>query len=135
MGMITNVGTVPISMLNVLMVIDCAEFNEWKGSQRLEGTLSCIVGFATKVGSAFGAGIMGVLLSISGFTGTMETMPGSAFMMIRLLFSLIPAALYLFVLGSLKFYKLEKNIDKIRTENIENREKKLEESGSGCDSK
>ena len=60
-----GVGSVPISMLINLLIIECANFNEWKGMQRMEGTLGCVTGFATKVGSAVGAGVLGVLLSLS----------------------------------------------------------------------
>ncbi len=64
-----GVGGMPISMLINLMIIECADFNEWKGNQRMEGTLSSVSSFSTKIGSALGAGILGVMLSVSGYVG------------------------------------------------------------------
>jgi probable glucitol transport protein GutA len=119
--LISGIGTVPISMLNALMIIDCAEYNEWKDRPRMEGTLNSIVGFNIQLGSAFGTGIMGLLLSMSGYTGVAATMPGSAIIMIRLLFSLIPMALYLIVILVLRFYKLDKLMPQIHKENEEKR--------------
>lgn len=37
-------GTIPASMLSALVVIECADFNEWKGNHRMEGTMSSLVG-------------------------------------------------------------------------------------------
>jgi probable glucitol transport protein GutA len=116
-GLCTGAGSVPISMLMGLLIIDCAEFNEWKGHARLEGTMSCINGFGSKVGSALGAGVLGILLGAAGYTGEAETVPASAIIMMRLLYSLIPMGLYALVIVALLFYKLDKIIPGIRTEN------------------
>ncbi len=122
-SLFTGAGAVPASMLVGLMIIDCAEFNEWKGIRRMEGTMSSLVGLATKVGAAVGAGLLGVFLSVSGYTGVAETMPASSITMIRMLFSLIPMALYVLVALTMKLYKLDKNIGQIREENQMNRDK------------
>lgn len=108
-------------MLSALVIIECADFNEWKGNHRMEGTMSSLVGLGAKVGAALGAGALGVLLSMAGYTGDAATMPSSALMMIRMLFTLIPAVLYIIVAFSLKGYTLNKDLDKIREENEKNR--------------
>jgi probable glucitol transport protein GutA len=113
-------GNVPISMLFPLMIIDCAEYNEHKKMQRLEGAMTGVTSFATKVGAAFGAGVMGVLLAASGYTGTADT-PASSILMIRMLFSLIPVAFYILCVVVTQFYKLEKQMPQIRKENEEAR--------------
>ena len=121
-----GMGTVPASMLSNLLIIDCAEFNEWKGYRRLEGTMSSIIGLAVKVGSALGAGVLGILLSSAGYTGVMETMPNSAFTMIRLLFGAIPMVLYLITAATLLLYKLDKILPQVREENEKNRQARAE---------
>ncbi|MEH7495704.1 MFS transporter [Neobacillus niacini] len=126
-AILTGAGAVPISMLSGLMVIDCAEYNEWKGKPRMEGTLSSITSFTGKLGAAIGTGVMGIMLSMSGYTGDASTMPESADFMIRLLFSIIPMFLYLLVALVLKFYKLDKLIPQIRIENEERRKKLIME--------
>lgn len=119
--LVTGLGTVPISMLNPLMIIDCAEYNEWKNRPRMEGSLNSLTAFAIQLGSAFGTGLMGLLLTMSGYTGSIATMPSSAMMMIRLLYSLIPMGLYILVAFTLNFYKLDKLMPQIRKENEEKR--------------
>lgn len=124
-SLLTGAGVVPISMLFRLMIIDCADYNEWKQLPRLEGSLSSITSFATKVGAAAGTGLLGVMLSVSGYTGSVATMTDSAYMMIRMLFSLIPMALYILVAIALLFYKLDNLIPQIRKENEQRRKEVL----------
>jgi probable glucitol transport protein GutA len=116
-NMLTGVGSVPISMLVVLMIIDCAEFNEWKKRPRLEGTLGSLNGFAAKAGAAAGGAFMGLLLASTGYTGSVETALPATITMIRMLFSLIPAGLYVILIIILRFYKLEKMMPQIRGDN------------------
>jgi Na+/melibiose symporter-like transporter len=129
-GLLTGLGSVPISMLSGLMIIDCAEYNEWKNKPRLEGTLSSLTGFAGKVGAGFGTGLVGVLLGVSGYTGSAATMPASAITMIRMLNSLIPMALYVLIVIVLKFYKLDKLMPQIRKENVERRNALTQSEGN-----
>ncbi len=111
-----GIGGVPISMLGNLLIVECADYNEWKGMQRMEGTLGSITGFATKLGSALGTFILGLLLSASGYisSDTIVAQPDSAITMIRSLNSFIPAALWLLVLLALTLYKLDKLAPQIR---------------------
>lgn len=113
-----GIGGVPISMLTNLLIVECADFNEWKGMQRMEGTLGSITGFATKLGSALGTFVLGVLLSAAGYISSeaVVTQPDSAIAMIRALNSLIPAALWVLVLLSLSLYKLDKLAPQIRAQ-------------------
>ncbi len=116
-ALLQGIGNVPISMLTGLLIIECAEFNEWKKLPRLEGTLSSINGFAAKIGAAFGVFLVGVMLTASNYTGDAVTMPDSAIMMMRMLMGLIPTVFYLAVCVILGFYKLDALIPKIREEN------------------
>ena len=120
-----GLGSFPIAMLINLMVIECADFNEWKGKQRMEGTLSSVTSFATKIGSALGAGALGVLLSLSGYVGEADMIPDSAISMIRNLYSTIPAVLWLIVALSLLLYKLDKLMPQIREEIAARRQKEM----------
>ena len=121
-SIMTGGGAVPISMLTSLMIIDCAEYNEWKNSPRLEGSLASVQNLASTLGASFGVMLLGVLLSVSGYTGSALTIPFSSITMIRMLNSLIPAAFYILVIVSLHFYKLDKMIPKIRKENEQRRQ-------------
>ncbi len=121
-------GTIPASMLSALVIIECADYNEWKGNHRMEGTMSSLVGLGAKIGAALGAGALGVLLSMVGYTGDTATMPSSALTMIQMLFTLVPAVLYVLVALSLKGYTLNKNLAQIREENERNRAAGKEEA-------
>lgn len=109
-------GTIPASMLSPLVIIECADFNEWKGNHRMEGTMSSLVGLGAKIGAAIGAGALGILLSMAGYTGEAANMPQTALTMIRMLFSIVPMILYVLVALSLRGYTLNKQLPQIREE-------------------
>lgn len=121
-SILTGAGTVPASMLIVLVILECADFNEWKGIHRMEGTMSSINGLAQKIGAAVGTGVMGVLLQVAGYTGVAATMPQSAITMIHMLFSIVPMVLYILTALSLTTYKLDKLMPQIKAENQAKRE-------------
>jgi Na+/melibiose symporter-like transporter len=121
-SILTGGGTVPASMLIALAVLECAEYNEWKGNHRMEGTMSSIIGLAGKIGAALGTAVVGVLLSAVGYDGTAAQITNSAMVMIRMLNSLIPMALYILTsLTLLGYKKLDKQMPQIKKENEENR--------------
>lgn len=113
----TGAGTIPVSMLISLVIIECADFNEWKGIPRMEGTMSSINNFGGKVGAALGTGALGVLLSLAGYTGSAENMSDSVVTMIRMLYSLVPMVLYVLTAFSLKLYTLDKIMSQIKADN------------------
>ncbi|WP_346908482.1 MFS transporter [Faecalicatena orotica] len=115
---LTGMGTVPASMLLALVIIECADFNEWKGIPRMEGTMTSITGLASKIGAALGTGALGVIIDFAGFTGDLATTSETSLTAIRLLFSIVPMILYILVAVSLKGYKLTKLMPQIK-ENIQ----------------
>jgi Na+/melibiose symporter-like transporter len=90
-GILAGVVTFPISYLQILIIMDICTFNEWKGMPRMETTVSMGASVFSKIGQAVGAGLLGILLGKAGYEGTLTTQPDSALLMIRLLYSLIPA--------------------------------------------
>ena len=120
-NLLTGGGAVPISMLGALIIIECAEYNEFIGIRRLEGTLSAVNGFANKVGAGLGAGLLGILIGLAGYDGNLAVQPASAITMVKLLYSLIPAAMYAVVYIVCRFYKLDKMMPEIKKTNEANR--------------
>ena len=112
LGILSGAGVLPINMFSTLLVYDCADYNEWQGRPRMEGTLGIVPGLAQKLGSAFGGFVLGLLLNASGFISAVEdeavAQPESALLMIRLLASVIPAALFAVALLVCSLYKLDK---------------------------
>lgn len=101
-------GTIPASMLVSLVIIECADYNEWQGRPRMEGTMGSINNLGSKIGAALGTALLGFLLSAVGYTGDAATMPDAALGMIRALYGIVPCILYFLTALSLHFYKLNK---------------------------
>ena len=120
-NLLTGGGAVPISMLAALVIIECADYNEYIGIRRLEGTLGAVDGFAKKVGAGLGAGLLGILIGLAGYDGNLAVQPASAITMVKLLYSLIPGAIYLVVYLVCRFYKLDKMMPEIKKANEESR--------------
>ena len=124
-AILTGAGTIPASMLIALVIIECADYNEWKEHPRMEGTMGSVNNLGSKIGAALGTASLGFFLSMAGYTGG-ENMPQGALTMIRLLYGVIPMALYILTAFSLKLYKLNKLMPQIKVDN-EARRAKLEE--------
>lgn len=114
----TSLGVVPISMMSSLLIIDCADYNEWKGLPRMEATLGVVPGLTSNLGSAFGAFLLGICLEVAGFITTTEgevvQQPDSVSLMLRLLISVIPLVFYIAAVFTIKNYKLGKMMPQIR---------------------
>lgn len=121
-AILTGAGTIPASMLIALPILECADYNEWKGIHRMEGTMGSITGLGGKIGAALGAGALGILLSAVGYSGGAADVTPAAITMIRMLYSLVPMVLYVLTALSLKTYKLDKLMPQIKQENNARRE-------------
>ena len=121
-AILTGAGTIPGTMLISLAVLECAEYNEWKGRPRMEGTMSSVNSLAMKIGSAVGSASLGVLLTVVGYDGSLEVQSAGTLMGIRMLFSIVPMILFVLVAISLMgYFKLDKQMKQIRQENEANR--------------
>lgn len=115
-GLITNVAIVPFTMLFNMFIVDCADYNESIGRPRMEGTLGSVTGFASKVGSALGGFLIGILLSIGGYSGTAAAQTGTALMTIRLSASVVPALIFVIMILIFRKYNID---EKKQTANLE----------------
>lgn len=123
-AILTGGGVVPVSMLSGLALIECADYNEWSGMPRMEGSMSALSGLADKIGNAFGTGVLGIVLEVSGVSaaasaladGTLSVMADAQLLWIRLMFSIIPFVIYAIVILILMNYDLGKKIPGIRAD-------------------
>lgn len=104
----TGIGTLPITYLTDIMMIDCGSYNAWKGRKRMDGINGAIKGFAGKVGGALGSGLVGILLAKGGYDGSLEIQPDSALFAIRLLMGIVPVVAFLIIGVLMLFYKIDK---------------------------
>lgn len=108
---IGGIASLPLSYMANLMIIDCATYNEYVGLQRMEGTLNAVTGFANKIGSAVAVFVVGILLSVAGYDGTLGVNePASAKAMITFLVGGIPVITSVVLWIALSFYKLDKDL-------------------------
>jgi Na+/melibiose symporter-like transporter len=105
---LTGIGTLPITYLTDIMMIDCGSYNAWKGRKRMDGTIGAIKGFAGKLGGGLGSGLVGFLMAAGGYDGAHETQPESALFAIRLLMGIVPAVVFALTGVMMLFYKIDK---------------------------
>lgn len=108
------IGMIAPPYLVPIMIFDTAKYNVWKGRPSMDATMASVNNFGGQVGSGFGSALLGIILGMGGYVGGAEVQTASALTSIRLLFSLIPAAMYvlLFILTRL-FSPLEKQLPQI----------------------
>lgn len=125
--LITSIGVVPFTMMFNMFIVDCADYNEFKGLPRMEGTMGSLTGLAGKIGSAFGGFVLGILMSLSGYDGTAAVQTDAALLMIRMLASLVPLAVFAVIILLLRKYTLDEEMQAVRSASKEG-EKKGEQS-------
>jgi Na+/melibiose symporter-like transporter len=108
--LLTSVGVIPFNMMFNMYIIDCAEYNELLGNQRLEGTMGALFGLMFKIGSAFGGFVLGVCLSLVDYDGKLAVQPASSIMAIRILASIVPLIFYLIMVLIMKYVKLDEKL-------------------------
>ena len=108
--LLINIGGVPFNMMFNMYIIDCADYNEILGNQRLEGTMGALFGLTNKIGSAFGGFVLGALLSMAHYDGTLAVQPASSIMTIRILASIVPLLLYVGIILVMGRVKLDEKV-------------------------
>ncbi len=105
---ISGMVSLPCSYLSSLLIVECADYNEWQGRPRMEGSLTAVTNFSNQFGGALGTFVIGWLLAIAGFDGNLAVQPDSALSMIRLCYAFAPVFFNLLAAFALSFYKLDK---------------------------
>jgi Na+/melibiose symporter-like transporter len=114
-------ASLPTSYLLTIMIIDCASYNEWKGKPRMDGTMATINNFGGKVGNGIGTAFLGILLGAAGYDGALSSQSESAILMIRSLYSIIPALIFVVMIVLAQLFTLPKLLPQIEKENAERR--------------
>ncbi len=121
-GALCSLSGLPIAYLSGMIILDCAEYNMLSGMSRAESTMSAFSSFGSKVGNGVGAALLGIILGAGGFISSEAAdvvQPDSAVFTIRLLYSVIPAAIYLMIGILMKCYKLDEVLPKLREKRTE----------------
>ncbi|HIT88793.1 MAG TPA: MFS transporter [Candidatus Merdenecus merdavium] len=116
-----GIGSLPMTYLTDLLMIDCGSYNEYRGYKRMDGTIGAMKGFVGKIGSAAGTGLLGIMLEQAGYNGSISVQPDSALLVIRIAMGIVPAVLFSIVAIVFLFYKLDKimpEVNKVREEKL-----------------
>ena len=114
--LLMGVASLPITYLTDLMMLDVGTYNQHIAGKRMDGTIGAIKGFLGKVGGAVGIGIVGVLLQVGGYDGTLAAQPERALFMIRFMISWLPVIVFTALAVMMIFYKLDKMLPELDKE-------------------
>ena len=95
---LSSMITLPTSYMKAPIIMQISDYNEYNGKPRMEATMAAVANFLNKIGSAFGSFLLGIMLTMGGYDGNLDAQPEGAMMMIRLLFSFVPAAIMIVVI-------------------------------------
>ena len=95
---LSSMITLPTSYMKAPIIMQISDYNEYNGKPRMEATMAAVANFLNKIGSAFGSFLLGIMLTMGGYDGNLDVQPEGAMMMIRLLFSFVPAAIMIVVI-------------------------------------
>ena len=114
LSILTEFSTGPIVTLFFAMLADSADYSEWKTNRRATGLVFSAGTLSLKFGTGIAGALIGWVLTVFGYTAnvaqTAHTLQG-----IRLLISILPAAVALLALGVFAFYKIDEPfLEKIR---------------------
>lgn len=118
-----GIGQFPAAYLQANIIMQLADYNEYIGLPRMDGSVGILSGAFSKIGAGIGSGLLGVLLGAAGYVGSVEGVDGvvtqsaGAIMMIRCLYSIIPmVCIILMAFFASRMFSLDK-----MSEEIENR--------------
>lgn len=118
---IGSLGYYPVWFLCNAVIIDTMDYGEWKFGRRAQGTLSCVNGISSKLGTALGAGLLGLMMGMTDYNGLLEIQSSAANNMIIALLSVVPAILCAAMGAFGLFYDLDKQMSEIRSDLNEKR--------------
>ncbi|MDO4622140.1 MAG: glycoside-pentoside-hexuronide (GPH):cation symporter [Eubacteriales bacterium] len=95
-------------------VIDCIDYGEWKEGIRSEGIISCSQSVTAKIGTAIGAGVVGVVVGMAGYDGAAAVQNIATKNTIIAMYSIVPGIFCLIQFILLRVYDLDKKLPEIR---------------------
>lgn len=116
-GALYSLAGLPVAYLSGMIILDCAEYNTLIGMHRAESTMTAFSSFGSKVGNGVGSALLGIIFGAGGFISSEAVgvvQPEGAIFTIKLLYSVIPAAMYLLICIVMHFYKLDKVLPELQ---------------------
>lgn len=92
-SLLTSVACMPVTTLSNAYIMECMDYGEKKTGVRVEGLMASVVNFSAKVGSALASGLVGFVMGMTDYNGTLTVQSQNANNAIILLFNYIPMVL------------------------------------------
>lgn len=115
-GLFNSVAVLPVSMMINTYLIDCMDYGEWKTGSRIEGLIASIVNFSAKVGQGVAAGLLGLIMGIAGYNGSLAAQSATANTAIIAMYNILPMILYAMMFIISMMYKMDKFRPKMQAE-------------------
>lgn len=115
-SLICSVGTMPLTTMINIYLIDCMDYGQWKTGVRVEGLVGSVVAFCNKLGSGLASGLVGVIMGMAGYNGDLDVQSATANAAIVGLFNWAPLIMTAIIFGLAIIYKIDKEMPTIREE-------------------
>ena len=115
-SVIGGVAILPVTMMISIYLIDTMDYGEWKTGTRVDGMLASVNSFASKLGSGIASGMVGLIMGLAGYDGSLATQSASALTSIQVLFNYVPMVLMVVLLILGIAYKLDKELPQIKAD-------------------
>ena len=107
-GGISSIAVLPISMMINTYLIDCMDYGEWKTGVRVEGMVASVTNFAGKVGAGAASGLLGLVMGLAGYDGSLAAQSSTANMAIIGMYNIFPLIMYVIMLVLALMYNMDK---------------------------
>ncbi len=113
---LATVSAIPGGFMAAIYLIDCMAYGEWKNGIRLEGMTTSVTSFLSKVAKGLSSGLVGLIMGMAHYDGSLSVQPESANLAIIGLYNLAPLILGILIFVFTYFYRLDKEMPKINEE-------------------
>lgn len=107
LGGISTLATIPMMAVGGVLVNNTVEYGEWKTGKRLVGMVNSANSFGVKIGMGLAAAMIGWILAMGDYDGTLTTQPDSAITSILVLTVYLPLAIFVLTYICLRKYDLD----------------------------
>ncbi len=115
-SLIGGVAVLPVTMMISIYLIDTMDYGEWKTGTRVEGMLGSVNSFCSKLGSGIASALVGLIMGLAGYDGSLAVQSASANTSIIALFNYVPMILMIVLLLLAIAYKLDKELPQIKAD-------------------
>jgi len=112
-GSLTTFATIPLMAIGSVLVTNTIEYGEWKSGKRLVGMVNSTSSFGMKIGVGLGTAVVGWILAIGNYDGSLATQPDSAVISILTISIYLPLVLLIITYLLLRMYDLDQKYPQI----------------------